>query len=286
MITEFIGPDKRIDEISDGEVAALIASRRQQQIVRPRKKPKKEALTRFASNSTINRTAVVPLKAVLVRARRTWKVPLPKEPNWKDHWQKMPEERVRELQPMEAEALDGSVRSDYADWFEFARVTGLRRNETLLRWSNVNEIGRQIVTIGKRDRKVVTPITPTVKSILDRCRGHHPEFVFTYICKRPKGDQKKGARYPITPEGAKTEWRRLSKRSGVTDFRFHDIRHDVATKVLRRTGKLPMVQKVLSHANIATTARYAHILDEEVADALEENAKSQKKSQTKTKNAA
>ena len=41
------------------------------------------------------------------------------------------------------------------------------------------------------------------------------------------------------------------------DFRFHDIRHDVGTKLLRATGNLKLVQKALGHANLKTTARYA-----------------------------
>jgi integrase len=60
-----------------------------------------------------------------------------------------------------------------------------------------------------------------------------------------------------------------SRTAGVKDFRFHDFRHDLATKLLRATGNLKTVQKALSHADIKTTTRYAHVLDEEVAAAME-----------------
>ncbi len=65
------------------------------------------------------------------------------------------------------------------------------------------------------------------------------------------------------------------------DFRFHDIRHDVATKLLRETGNLKIVQKALNHADIATTTKYAHVQTAEVAAALEAvatRAKSHEKS--------
>ena len=68
-------------------------------------------------------------------------------------------------------------------------------------------------------------------------------------------------------------WRRLRKRAGVTGFRFHDFRHDLGTKLLRETGNLKLVQRALNHADLKTTSRYAHVLDEEVADALERVAK-------------
>jgi len=67
----------------------------------------------------------------------------------------------------------------------------------------------------------------------------------------------------------------------VTGFRFHDFRHDFGTKLLRATGNLKLVQKALNHANLKTTSRYAHVLDGEVAAAMERLAESRKKSRTK-----
>lgn len=64
----------------------------------------------------------------------------------------------------------------------------------------------------------------------------------------------------------------------IENFRFHDIRHDVGTKLLRETGNLKLVQKALNHADLKTTTRYAHVLDQEVAEALERVQKSRKKS--------
>ena len=39
--------------------------------------------------------------------------------------------------------------------------------------------------------------------------------------------------------------------------------------LLRETGNLKLVQRALNHSNIKTTTRYAHVLDHEVADAME-----------------
>lgn len=298
LLTDFFGKTKRLEEITDADVSALIAWRRKHTL-HGRTEDKDGNRVPTVSNSTVNRTTTVVLKAICTRAKRTWKYPLPLEPDWRSHWLAMPEERVRELDDTEGEALDAAFagvhvrtnkyqrkkhRDDYALWFEFARLTSLRRNETLIRWKDVTL--KQIVTIGKRGKKVTTQITPSVRAILDQCRGHHPEFVFTYVCQRPLKGQVKGQRYPITPEGAKSQWRRMRKRSGVNDFRFHDIRHDNATKVLRETGNMKLVQKMLNHSNIATTARYAHVLDDEVADAMETLAKSRNKSQSRKKDAA
>jgi site-specific recombinase XerD len=49
---------------------------------------------------------------------------------------------------------------------------------------------------------------------------------------------------------------------------------------LRETGNLKLVQKALNHADIKMTARYAHILDEDIAMALDRVQKSRKKSRS------
>lgn len=60
----------------------------------------------------------------------------------------------------------------------------------------------------------------------------------------------------------------------VKDFRLHDNRHDRATKLLRETSNLKLVARALGHSNMGTTLKYAHVMDVEVADAMERNAKS------------
>jgi integrase len=273
LLISFFGPNKRLDQITDDDVAALVAWRRAQP-VHGRAKTKDGKVARVVGHATVNRTALLPLKAIFTRAKRTWRYSLPMEPNWRDHWLKEPAQRVRELDEHESAALDGVVREDYALWFQFARATGLRRQETLIKWSNVNWSGMLITTVGKRGATITTPITRTVQSILEQCQGHHDEYVFTFVCRRSRDEQVKGNRYPITTEGAKTMWRRMQSQSGVKDFRFHDIRHDVATKLLRKTGNMRLVQRALNHSNIATTARYAHVLNAEVAAALDELSES------------
>jgi site-specific recombinase XerD len=64
------------------------------------------------------------------------------------------------------------------------------------------------------------------------------------------------------------------------DFRFHDFRHDLGTKVLRATGNLKLVQRILNHSDIKTTTRYAHVAGAEVADALDAFQKSRRKSRS------
>lgn len=187
-----------------------------------------------------------------------------------------PQERVRELKADEAERLDDTVRDDYEPFLSFARASGQRFKECLLlKWSDVDWTELVITTQGKGGRAIIIPITSTIASILWPLRGHHAERVFTYVAQRTRAGLVKGQRYPLTISGSKSQWRRLCEKAGIENFRFHDIRHDVGTKLLRDTGNLKLVQRALNHADIKTTTRYTHVLDEEVAEALEQVQRSQ-----------
>ena len=136
-----------------------------------------------------------------------------------------------------------------------------------------------------RARKLVTRrITSTVREILWPLRGHHPECVFTFVADRNRDGAQARRALSHHLQRVKSHWRYLRKRAGVTDFRFHDFRHDFGTKLLRETGNLKLVQKALGHANLKTTSRYAHVLDDEVAEAMERVAKSRTKVPNKVEN--
>jgi integrase len=275
LLVEFFGKTRRLDAITDADVAKLVAWRRGH-LVRGRP----------LAPATVNRSAVEPLRKVFRRAVTVWRYSLPHEPLWRTHRLKEPAERVRELHASEADALDGALRPDFEPWFRFASLTGLRLAETLITWDCVNWEAGTIATIGKGGRTVRTPLTEAVEAILQPLLGHHPEAVFTYVCRRPKAGHRKGERLPLTYTGAKSEWQAMRKRAGVKGFRFHDVRHDMATKLLRATGNLKLVSIALNHSDVKVTARYAHVMDGEVAAALQQVAEARKKSPTKSPNDA
>jgi integrase len=70
----------------------------------------------------------------------------------------------------------------------------------------------------------------------------------------------------------KTLWRRLARRAGVAGYRWHDHRHTAGTRVLRACGNLKVVKELLRHESIETTLRYAHVLKDDVAAAMQRAA--------------
>ena len=105
------------------------------------------------------------LKKLFTRAK-AWGVRFDREPDWRKHWLAEPQERVRELLDHEAERLEDATRADYEPFFAFARASGLRLRECLLRWSEVDWHGRQIRKAGKGGKLVTVPITSAIREIL------------------------------------------------------------------------------------------------------------------------
>ncbi|WP_159012443.1 site-specific integrase [Bradyrhizobium sp. S69] len=285
----YFGQSKQLTDIDHKAAKDMVAWRRGQRVSRrgKRTKEQEEALP-LVSNATVNRSATKVLQRLFAFAKAE-RAMFENEPDWEALLLPEPLERVRELQDSEAAALDEAMRDDYEAFFALVGASGMRLKECVtLRWTEVNFGTRQIVRTGKGGRRVVFPITPAVHEILFPLQGQHPEFCFTYVAVygNKRLGRVRGQRYPLTYTGAKTAWQRIRANSGVADFRFHDFRHDFGTKLLRDSGNLKLVQKALNHRDIKSTLRYAHVLDEDVAVAVERLAKSRKKSRSKIRDAS
>lgn len=270
-LERMIGPDTPISSIGDAEVAALVAKRRGEGVWRRRRRNGKPVMVRVGelSAAAVNRSVTEPLRGILRRAGELWGQDV-KRIEWKRHLLKEPQERVREASLEEEARLLASMRGDYAPALKFALLTACRMAEVVgLKWTAVDFFNREITVHGKGDRKRTIPMTEEIFSLLWSLKDDHPEAVFTYVCRRPSPGQRKGQRYPITFEGLKTAWRRAKRRAKVEDFRFHDTRHTALTRLVRATGNLKLAQKLAGHTEIATTARYAHVTNEDLRAGME-----------------
>ena len=287
-LVEYFGPSKPLTEIDNQATKDMVAWRRGQRVKRRGKRTKEaERALPLVSNATVNRSATKVLQRLFAFAKSE-KAVFENEPDWDDLLLDEPEERVRELKLEEADALDQAMRDDYGPFFDFVRASGMRLKECVtLRWEEVDFGAKQIVRLGKGRRRVVFPITAAVREILYPLQGQHPEFCFTYVAVygNKKLGRVRGQRYALSYNGAKSAWQRMRALSGLANFRFHDFRHDFGSKLLRDSGNLKLVQKALNHRDIKSTLRYAHVLDEDVAVAVERLAKSRRKSRSGIKKA-
>jgi len=63
-------------------------------------------------------------------------------------------------------------------------------------------------------------------------------------------------------------FKRLLEKEGISKHRFHDLRHTTATLLLAQGVPLRVLQELLGHSQLATTADiYTHVLPVLMADA-------------------
>lgn len=252
----FLGEDRLLSQVDDPVITEYIARRRAK-----------------VADASVNREVEL-LRRVFRRADGLWKADIGDMPKWKDHLLDEPDERVRCLSEDEEDRLFAHLRPDFHPLVRFCIMTGVRLgNAITLTWTQV-DYQASVVTFRVKSRKpggkvLDVPLTPSARVLLAQQHGNHPIFVFTYECKRSRGQRMKGERYPFSRNGWRKDWRRALEAAGIEDFRFHDTRHTAATRVLRATGNMKAVQKMLGHSDITTTARYAHVETKDVRAAME-----------------
>jgi integrase len=80
--------------------------------------------------------------------------------------------------------------------------------------------------------------------------------------------------FTIKPHKLKDEWEKARNKAGYPDVRFHDLRHSAASEMINAGVDLYTVGGVLGHKTPATTKRYAHLVTERLADAVNKIGKS------------
>ena len=251
-----LGAETLLSDIGAGMIAEYVARRRA-----------------HVANASVNRETQI-LRQVFRRADKTWIVDIGDMPDWGPLLLTEPAGRVRELKRDEEVALFANLREDYHPLVRFALITGVRfGNARLLTWSQVDFENREILlrtkSIKPGGQIHMVPITQAMLVLLAAQRGKHPIYVFTYVCRRSRGKRRKGERYPFSQDGWRGQWQKALKAAGIEDFRFHDTRHTAATRTLRASNNLKVVQTMLGHADITTTARYAHAMKDDVRAAME-----------------
>lgn len=164
--------------------------------------------------------------------------------------------------------LFGAMEGDLRDLCVFLVNTGMRLGEaTRLEWSDVDARDRSALTWtkkgqGKRMRKRRVPLNEAAWAALSRQQLRRGAYeagpVFRDEKGRPWG---RGSLYP--------KWSKASEVSGVEGVRFHDLRHTFASRLVQNGVELHVVARLLGHASLQMTTRYAHLAPSQLRGVVE-----------------
>jgi len=139
----------------------------------------------------------------------------------------------------------------------FLLLTGARRGEVLaLKWSFI-EGPRAVLPDSKTGPKTLWLSTPARKLLADMPSPSPSASPLVFA--RPNG---RSIQY-----GLGQIWRKARKLAALDGVRLHDLRHSYASVAVSMGEELRTVAGLLGHADLGTTAGYAHLAEKLVADA-------------------
>ena len=135
-------------------------------------------------------------------------------------------------------------------------LTGCRKSEILnLRWREVDGDTLQLEDSKTGPRQVL--LGPEARAVIERQPRSKSPWVFPS---------------PMDPARARVDlglWKKVRRLAGIEDVRLHDLRHTYASQAAMQGIPLPVVARLLGHAQVQMTLRYAHVSDRDVESAAE-----------------
>jgi len=132
----------------------------------------------------------------------------------------------------------------------------MRRGEILnARWSDLSFEKRTLhIAVTKNGYARTIPLSGAATAVLRSLREHTNSMADRII--------------PLTENTAKMAWKRLVKRAGLANLRFHDLRHEAISKFFERGLSVPEVALISGHRDPRMLFRYTHPNAETVAAKL------------------
>ncbi len=130
-----------------------------------------------------------------------------------------------------------------------ALQTGMRKGELLnLQWCNVDFINRLIHLLDtKTNKSREIPISDELYGVL-LCLPMPTQYVFT----NPETN--------LPYVDIKKSWHKVLNHAQIKNFRFHDLRHTFATRLVMAGVDFLTIMEILGHTSLQTTMRYSHVV--------------------------
>lgn len=171
---------------------------------------------------------------------------------------RVPAGRIRYLQPTELRVLLEACPEWLRHFAMLAVCTGMRRGEVLgLRWLDIDLVhARIMLPQTKNGEGRIVYLNQLAQDVLRSLAG----------TTQPKPLDKL---FPDTsPEKASVAFKRACDSVGISDFRFHDLRHTAASWLRMSGADIHTVAQLLGHKDLRMAARYQHLSPAFLADAV------------------
>lgn len=214
-------------------------------------------ITEDRSKTTVNRYLEILSKMFNIAIDNEW---INKNPIKKNLKFPIKNYTVRYLKDEEEKRLFKACPDYFKPILVVALNTGLRKaNIRTLTWDNINLDFRIIdITENKGNKHIKIYMNDELFNLFKQYPKTGSKYVFT--------NPKTGNIYSNT--GMKRIWDKIKEDAHVSNFRFHDLRHTVGTRLAQANVPVPVIKELLAHSDIKTTMRYIHTVSEEMEAAM------------------
>jgi integrase len=193
---------------------------------------------------------------ILEVARLDWGIPIQRNPAADVRVKKADRARDRRLKAGELELLLQGAEMTRSPFLKpailLAIETGLRRGELLmLSWSNIDfETRTAYIPHTKTDTPRTIPLTDQAIETL-RAINRTSDDVFD-----------------VSPNTLRLAWERLRNKVGLSDLRFHDLRHEALSRFCELGLSIPELSLISGHKDPRMLFRYTHLRADDLANKL------------------
>lgn len=137
--------------------------------------------------------------------------------------------------------------------------TGLRKSNILqLKWEQINfDFNFIEILENKGNKHIVLPLNDCLSKLFKEV-PENKRIGYVFI------NPETGAPY----KDIKRAWKTALKEAKIENFRFHDLRHTVGTRLANKNVPINVIKEILAHSDVKTTMRYVHCTQELKFNAL------------------
>ncbi|WP_289029667.1 site-specific integrase [uncultured Paraglaciecola sp.] len=163
------------------------------------------------------------------------------------------------------ELLSDLTNNTFADYLSpivlLAMNTGMRRGEILsLEWKNVDLTNKNLTVISENAKSGKTRHIPLNNEAFKTLNNWKIDSGFHGLVFKGQDDKQLLE--------IRKSWATVLDMAKIENFRFHDLRHHFASRLVMASVDLNTVRELLGHSDLTMTLRYAHLAPEHKAAAV------------------
>ena len=208
------------------------------------------------SAPTVNREISL-ISSVLTKAQELWSVNLSVNPARNLKRLKENKGRSKRLTSLEFIQLLNACNQSKCIWlkslFSLAIETGMRRGELLSLTRDMINLNKRIIFLKDTKNGLARTVPLSEKAIHE-------------IKSLPISFNRKI--FPISVSSFRFYWKQAKNKANISDFRFHDCRHEAISRFFEKGLSIPEVALISGHKDVRMLFRYTHLKAEDILEKL------------------